>query len=184
MQPEGRLAKMRSRLFAIEAGEWRSFIVSFGYFFVLLACYYTMRPLRDALAANVITAEKIKFAFVIVFAIMLLLIPLYGWLAATVERRRLVPAIYGFFLTTMLVFYGLFVRFGEAVWLAYAFWIWVSVFNLFVVSAFWSLMADIYDGEQAKRLFGSLAAGAVWAQLPDRLSRARSFLILALPTCS
>ena len=47
------LRYLRTRLLAIEASEWRSFIVSFGYFFVLLACYYTMRPLRDALAANV-----------------------------------------------------------------------------------------------------------------------------------
>lgn len=159
MQPEGRLATMRSRLLAIEAGEWRSFIVSFCYFFVLLACYYTMRPLRDALAANVIGTENLKYPFAITFVLMLCLTPVFGWLAARVPRRRLIPIIYGFFFTTILVFASLFAKYGEAANVAIAFWVWLSVFNVFVVSVFWSFMADVYNSEQAKRLFPPIAAG-------------------------
>ena len=159
MRLERWLTAARSRVLSIHTSEWPSFVVSFGYFFVLLACYYTMRPLRDALAANVIGVENLKYAFITVFVVMLLLIPAFGWLAARVPRRYLIPSVYAFFLISIVLFFGMFARYGEPLWLANAFWVWLSVFNVFVVSAFWSFMADIYNGEQATRLFAPIAAG-------------------------
>jgi len=39
------------------------------------------------------------------------------------------------------------------------FFVWLSVFNLFVVSVFWSFMSDVFDTGQATRLYGTIAAG-------------------------
>jgi AAA family ATP:ADP antiporter len=90
---------------------------------------------------------------------MLAAAPLFGWAAARLPRRRLVPWTYLFFIANVLVFYALFALGVAPPMVARAFFVWVSVFNLFVVSLFWSLMADLFRPEQAARLFGLLSAG-------------------------
>jgi ATP:ADP antiporter, AAA family len=74
-------------------------------------------------------------------------------------RRRFLPYVYYFFIANLLVFYLLLRAEGSHVYAARAFFIWTSVYNLFVVSVFWSFMADLYTNAQAKRLFGFVAAG-------------------------
>ena len=69
------------------------------------------------------------------------------------------PLVYGFFIVNLLLFYGLFAFAWQPQWVARAFFIWISVFNLFVVSVFWSFMNDLFDQAQAKRLFGVIATG-------------------------
>ena len=91
---------------------------------------------------------------------MLLAVPVFGALSARVSRRRLVPWVYLFFAVNLLAFAAGFARDAGSVWLARVFYVWVSVFNLFVVSLAWSLMADVFHPEQAKRLFAPMAAGA------------------------
>lgn len=91
---------------------------------------------------------------------MLLTAPLFGEASARVPRVRLVDWVYGFFALDMLVFAGLFTIAPDNVWTARVFFVWLSVFNLFVVSVTWSLMADVFHTEQAKRLFAFIATGA------------------------
>jgi AAA family ATP:ADP antiporter len=93
------------------------------------------------------------------FLVMLLAVPLYGWIVARFPRRRFVPLIYHFFAANLLIFFLLLGLEEIRVPVARAFYIWVSVFNLFVVSVFWSFMADLFRNEQGKRLFGLIAAG-------------------------
>ena len=103
--------------------------------------------------------ENLQWLFTGTFLAMLFAVPVFGWLAARVPRQRLVPWVYCFFVVNLLVFYALMQSGLPMAGVAAAFFVWTSVYNLFVVSVFWSFMADIYTPEQAGRLFGPVAAG-------------------------
>jgi AAA family ATP:ADP antiporter len=131
---------------------------SFAYFFCLLAAYYVIRPVRDEMAVQ-FGAERLQWLFSAVFLTMIALIPLFGWLARRLPVKRLLPIVYGFFALNLVGFH-LALDFGVALKaLAPPFFVWVSVFNLFVVSVFWSFMADLFATEAARRLFGFISAG-------------------------
>jgi ATP:ADP antiporter, AAA family len=123
---------------------------AFAYFFLLLCSYYILRPVRDALAVEAGT-QALQWLFTATFVAMLALVPLFGWLSARLPRTRLLPTVYGFFALNLLLF---------AFWMSpMVFFVWLSVFNLFVVSVFWSFMSDIFDTGEAARLYGAIAAG-------------------------
>jgi AAA family ATP:ADP antiporter len=153
-----RIALGLRRLVRVGAHELAALAWSFLYFFSLLSGYYVLRPLRDEMGiAGGVSA--LPWVFTGTFLVMLAAVPLYGWCAARFARTRFLPIVYGFFIANLLLFYALF-HFGQAhAWTARAFFIWVSVFNLFVVSVFWSFMVDLYSDAQARRLFGFIAAG-------------------------
>jgi AAA family ATP:ADP antiporter len=143
---------------AVKPGEWRPLLWSFSYFFALLCGYYILRPMRDemGIAGGV---EHLQWMFSGTFLVMLAVVPFFGWLTRHFPPRRFLPYVYYFFIANLLLFFALFRSDINHVYVARAFFIWVSVFNLFIVSVFWSYMADIYSNAQAKRLFGMIAAG-------------------------
>ncbi len=145
-------------LLRAQAGEERAVGLSFAYFFMLMCSYYLLRPLRDALAIDT-GLENLPKLYLGTFTAMLLLTPFYGALVARIRKQLLLPTTYAFFASNLLAFYLLFKLTPEARWLPAAFFIWVSAFNMFVVSLFWSFMADVFRDEEAKRLFGPIAAG-------------------------
>jgi len=131
---------------------------SFAYFFTLLAGYYVLRPLRDqmGIAGGV---KALPWLFTATFVSLLVAQPLYGALVAKLPRRRFIPIVYHFFAANLALFW-LALSLGFApVYVARIFFVWVSVFNLFAVTVFWSLMADVFTSDQAKRLFGFIGAG-------------------------
>ncbi|MEJ2515030.1 MAG: MFS transporter [Gammaproteobacteria bacterium] len=129
-----------------------------GYFFCLLAGYYVLRPLRDEMGIRG-GVDQLQWLFTATFLVMLAAVPAFGWLSSRVARRRLVPAVYGFFIVNLVVFFFLFHGAGDSPWPARAFFVWTSVYNLFIVSVFWSLMADLCTRGEAARIFGFVAAG-------------------------
>lgn len=139
--------------------ELRALLYSFAYFFCLLCSYYVLRPVRDEMGIQG-GVENLQWLFTATFAAMLCAAPLFGWASSRYARATLLPVVYGFFILNIFLFYLLH-RTGmvSAENLARAFFVWVSVFNLFVVSVFWSFMVDVFDSEQARRLFGFIAAG-------------------------
>ncbi len=141
-----------------EPAELKAALYSFAYFFCLIAAYYVMRPVRDEMAVQ-IGSKKLNELFVDVFVVMLFLVPLFGWLTRTFPRRQLLPWIYGFFALNLVGFWFAFQQTESLQLVARVFFVWVSVFNLFAVSVFWSFMADLFKSEQAKRLYGFIAAG-------------------------
>lgn len=142
---------------------------SFIYFFALLAGYYVLRPLRDEMGMQ-IGAQHLQESFTGVFASMLLLVPVFGWLNRRFARRQLLPWLYGFFIVNLLGFYTVLQAQGlQSPLVARVFFVWVSVFNLFAISVFWSFMADLFDTEQAKRLYGFIAAGGTAGALTGPL---------------
>ena len=147
-----------------DPGETRRLALSFTYFALLLASYYLIRPVRDALAAG-LGAGQIKYLASAVFVVMLAIVPVFGWLIARVPRSRLLPGTYLFFVTNLVAFAAAFHAAPDNVWSARLFYVWTTVFNLFVVSVFWSFMADIWREEQGRRLFGVIAAGGSFGGL-------------------
>jgi len=143
----------------IAPGEGAAVVAGFLFFFCLFAGYFMLRPVRETMgiAGGV---QNLQWLFTATFLVMLAAIPLYGACSARLPRRRFVPWVYAFFVANLLGF-ALATRLApDSIWLARVFYVWLSVFNLFVVSVAWSLMADVFRPEQAKRLFGLLAAGA------------------------
>jgi len=153
--------RMRLRLrqlVAVEPGEMRALLWSFIYFFALLCSYYIIRPMRDemGIAGGV---DKLQWMFTGTFVVMLAAVPLFGWVAKRFPVRQFLPYIYYFFIANLILFFALFKSDITDAYVARAFFIWASVFNLFIVSVFWSFMTDIFNNDQAKRLFGVIAAG-------------------------
>ena len=128
-------------------------------FFCVLASYYVIRPIREQFASAAGGSQALPLLYALVFGTMLLLTPLYGALVSRFSRRIFVPLIYAFFVLCLLGM-GPFFRISTDLALnAKVFYVWVSIFNLFVVSVFWSCMADVFDPEQSKRLYGFVALG-------------------------
>ncbi len=145
------------RLVQVERGEWPRLAIAFLYFFFLLGGYFMLRPLRGAVAAN--NSEILHWLYTGTFLAMLAIVPLFGFLVSRFRRGQFIPAIYLFFISHLVLFAVGFEGDATPPWIQRAFYIWLSVFNLFVVSIFWSFMADIFRPGQAQRLFGFIMAG-------------------------
>ncbi len=140
------------------AAERAAVLWSFIYFFCLLASYFVLRPLRDEMG---IAAGRniLKWLFMATFVVMLLAAPAYAAVWARFSRQKFLHLIYHFFAFNLAIFWLLLWLDVSKIWVARVFFVWVSVFNLFAVSVFWSFMADIFRTDQGKRLFGMIAAG-------------------------
>lgn len=160
----GEAGALLRRLVQVEPPEVPALLWSFAYFFSLLCGYYILRPMRDAMgiAGGV---EQLHWLFTGTFVAMLAAVPLFGFVTSRFPRRRFLPWVYWFFIANLLGFHALLRAEGGQVAAARAFFIWTSVFNLFVVSVFWSFMADLFTSAQAKRLFGFIAAGGTLGAL-------------------
>lgn len=119
--------------------------------------------------------------FSAVFLSMLVLVPVFGWLAGRLPVRRLIPTVYGFFGIHLALFFLALISDVPRPLIAPVFFVWVSVFNLFVVSVFWSVMADLYATESARRLFGFIAAGGSLGAVAGPLFTALMVPYLGVP---
>ena len=143
----------------LQPGEWPAVAGGLALFYLLFTGYFMLRPVRETMgvAGGV---ENLQWLFTGTFVVTLVCLPLFGWLASRVRRRRILPWTYGFFASNLLLFAVLFSQAPEDLWTARAFYIWLSVFNLLTISLAWSVLADLFSVEQGKRLFGLMAAGA------------------------
>jgi ATP:ADP antiporter, AAA family len=148
------------RIVDARPGEWKALGCAFGFHFLVLASYYVLRPIRDEIGAAG-GLESLSWLFTATLGAMLAANLLFSAVAARFSRRRFIPLAYRFFIATLAAFYGLMQMepAGVVSWVGKAFYVWVSVFNLFVVSVFWAFMADVFHSEQGKRLFGFIAVG-------------------------
>ncbi|HEY2009956.1 MAG TPA: MFS transporter [Rhizomicrobium sp.] len=146
------------RVFGIEPAETRAVAISFAYFFFLMASYFILRPLRDTMG-TVYGVSHLQELFTGTFLMSFVAAPVFSGFASRIRLSIFLPWVYGFIAITMVTFYLLFQRVTNDRWVAAAFYIWLSTFNLITISVFWSMMADIFSSAQAKRLFGVIAAG-------------------------
>lgn len=188
-QPDASLAsRLLNRVAAIEPFEVRAVSLSMLYFFFLFGSYSVIKPVRDAMG-TVYGIAHLQELFTVTLLVSLLCAPLYAKLANRFRLSTFLPWIYGFIASTMVLFYVLFsAGHIQERWVAAAFYVWVSTFNLLAISVFWTFMADLYSRSQAKRLFGFVAAGgtlggivgpAVAATLATRIGNNNLLLIAA-----
>jgi AAA family ATP:ADP antiporter len=138
-------------------------LVSFAWFFLVLFSYYLLKPVRDALATETRLFARLYLATFLAACVAL---PLYWRIVGHTTRRQLVFGVYQFFALCLAVFAVLVSRgHSDAAWLRNAFFVWVSVFNLYVVAVFWSVMADLFSAEEGKAWFGSVAAAGTSGSL-------------------
>ncbi len=181
-------------ILAVKRGEWVSLALSTGYFFCLLCAYFTLRPIRESMAVAS-GSVTVPLLFTATFVVMALMLPVFGWLVSRLPKRVFLPASYAFFVLNLVAFYFAFRSASDTLWLGRVFFVWISVFNMFVVSVFWSFMADLFNPGQARRLFGVIAAGgsagaivgptltaalAPWLGTANLFLLAIGFLILAM----
>jgi len=150
------------RVFGPKRQEFVAVAWSFAYFFCVLSSYYIIRPVREEMAVGG-GPNTIPYLFIGTFVTMIFATSIFGWVASRYPRRTFLPWVYLFFISNILIFWFVFSQARNSgedyVWLGRVFFVWLSVFNLFVVSVFWSFMADIYTREQGRRLFGFITSG-------------------------
>jgi AAA family ATP:ADP antiporter len=153
------LAKFLKTASKIEEHELRATLGSFFLVVILMSAYYILRPVRDAMASDWSDAE-VSWLWTLNFFISTAVVAIYGIAVSRVRFRLLVPSMYGFFALTFVVFYVLASASSDRTLIDKSFYVWVSVFSLFHISVFWSFMSDLFNKNQAGRLFSIIAAGA------------------------
>lgn len=148
-----------ARMFGVEAHEVEPLALGLAMFFMLFAGYFMLRPVRETMgiAGGV---QNLQWLFTGTFVATLAAMPLFGWLAARAERRRVLAWTLGFFAMNLALFALGFLLRPNDPWLARGFYIWLSVFSLLSVSVAWSVMADLFRIAEARRLFALVAVGA------------------------
>jgi ATP:ADP antiporter, AAA family len=143
----------------VQPEELPALLAAFATLFCMFSSYTILRPIRDTMGITS-GVEKLPYLFWGTFIAMLAIQPVYGWLTSRLRRTVFLPWVYAFFTANLLAFYVWFNIQQDHTWIARTYYVWVSVFNFFIVAVFWSLMADVFTREQAGRMFGFIAAGA------------------------
>lgn len=154
-----RLEAWLVRVFNLRQGEGLAVAAGLGMFFLLFTAYFMLRPVRETMgvAGGV---DNLQWLFTGTFIVTLIAMPLFGWVASVAPRRQIMPWVYGFFVLNLLGFAVVLWTRPDSVWAGRVFYIWLSVFNLMAISLAWSVLADLFVGEQARRLFALIAGGA------------------------
>lgn len=184
------------RLFNLAPHERGPVLLAALYFFCVLTALMVLRPAREALGMQR-GIEDLRWLFYGTALITLVVNPIFGWLVSRLRRMTFITATYGFFLLSLLVFYGLLILAPQATGerSGQVFYVWFSVFNLFSTMVFWAVMADSFSLEQSKRIFALIAVGGTLGAIagpslasllaqpfgtPSLLLVAVAFLVLAV----
>ncbi len=153
------MKKLFAKIVDVKPNELRALWLGFAFFFVVLAGYYVIRPIRDNIGAQ--QFENLWWMFTVVLVAMIFANALFSAIVSRMSRRKFIPIAYRFFILNLLIFFVL-MRYappGKQPWIDGSFFVWVSVFNLFATAVFWGFMTDLFTSEQGKRLFGFIAVG-------------------------
>jgi AAA family ATP:ADP antiporter len=143
----------------IKESEIKAVVFSFLFVVLLMSAYYILRPVRDAMASDWTDAE-VSLLWTLNFFISTTIVAFYGIMVSKFHFKSLVPAMYGVFAGSFIIFYFLGTVFEDRTLIDKSFYVWVSVFSLFHISVFWSFMSELFSKEQSGRLFGVIAVGA------------------------
>ena len=152
------LKKLFKSISTVEPHEINATFASFFLGMTLMAAYYLLRPVRDALSSDWSDTE-LSILWTLNFGFSFLVVSFYGFAVSRISLKKLVPSVYVFFATTFFVFYLANNFIQDKVLIDKSFYVWVSVFSLFQISVFWSFMAEKFSQQQSKRLFGIITSG-------------------------
>lgn len=153
------MARSLQRLARVKPEETAAVLTAFAYLFTLFTSYFMLRPVRETMGITG-GVRNLQWLFTATFVAMLVAVPIFGAVSGRFRRTAFVPWVNGFFMLNMLFFAILFRVKLDDVWTARVFFVWLSVFNLFVISVAWSVMVDVFRPEQGRRLFAFISAGA------------------------
>ena len=170
-----------SKILKAEPEELSALVWAGLYFFCLLCGYYILRPVRDEMAIQG-GVQHLPWMMSATFLVLLALTPVFGFLTARLPRHVLLPLVYLFFATHLALFYGFMTAGLYPEWVARCFFVWLSVFNLFVVAVFWTYMADLFSNAQGRRLFGVISAGGSIGALAGPSLTAGLVPIIGIPS--
>ncbi len=159
-QQPGPFLRLLRKAVDVQPVEVRALVLGFTYYFLILSSYYVIRPIRDGFGVAG-GLDKLPLMFTGTLVTMLIANALFSGLVARFPRRRFIPIVYRFLIANLLIFFVLLLTIskGNQVWVGRAFFVWTSVFNLFVISVFWAFMVDVFNTDQSKRLFGFISIG-------------------------
>ncbi len=188
-QKPGPFLRLLRKAVDVKAAEVRALALGFIYYFLILSSYYVIRPIRDEFGAAG-GVENLPWMFTGTLVTMLVANSLFAALVARFSCRRFIPIAYRFLIANLLLFFVLLLTISKVnqVWVGRAFFVWTSVFNLFVISVFWAFMVDVFNTDQGKRLFGFISVGgtlgaivgaAITASLVQRVGTLTLLLVSA-----
>ena len=186
----GALTALVRRLVDVRDDETPAMLWATLYGFFILFSYYILRAVRDEISSA--DRGNLQLLWTAVFLVMLVAVPLYSWVASRHQRGVFIPLVNRFFIACLIGFWGALhlLPMGARPWIDRAFYVWTSVFALFVVTVFWGFMADCFTNEQARRVFGFIAVGsslggiagsALTAGLAEILPRFTLLLLACIP---
>lgn len=157
LRPKGPLERFLSLFTDVRPGEGLGAILLASTLFLLLGSYYLLKTTREALILGESGATVKSYASAGQALLMLLVVPAYGWFASRVSRTKMLGWTTAFFISHLVLF---FVIGQSGVEVGVPFYIWLGIFNVFVVALYWGLANDIYSEVQGKRLFPIVGVGA------------------------
>src|SRR5262249_31765668 len=186
-EADGVLLQLLRKAVDVKGVEVSALALGFLYYFLILSSYYIIRPIRDNFGAG--NLENLPLMFTATLVTMLVANALFSALVAKFSRRRFIPIAYRFFIGNIVIFLVLLATVPKNMWVGRVFFVWTSVFNLFVISVFWAFMVDVFSSEQGKRLFGFISIGgtlgaivgaSITAGLVQRIGTVKLLLISAV----
>jgi AAA family ATP:ADP antiporter len=151
------LDRLLSLATEVRAGEGLGAILLLANVFLLLASYYLLKTVREALILSESGAEVKSYAAAGQALLLLFVIPAYGALATKLNRKKLIAGTSIFFALNLVLFS---IVGSSGIREGIVFYLWLGVYNNFIVAQFWSFANDIYTEEQGKRLFPVIGIGS------------------------
>lgn len=155
----GSVLERTLRIFGdVRPGEATHALLMFFNIFLLLVAYYILKTVREPLILTTGGAELKSYAAGVQAAVLLVYVPLYGWLVSSLSRGRLLVTVVLFFVACI----QLFAVAGRAgiPFVGFAFYVWVGIFSLTMIAQFWSFANDVYSKAEGDRLFPLIAIGS------------------------
>jgi len=162
MAPPSDRPSLTGRIFSaltfVERRELPSVVTAFFLFFCVLGGYFAVRPVRETVG-TILGRDRVANLWLATWIVSLAIVPLYGWVVAKIRRSVFLPLIYGFVAVALAIVGAVLQTQPKSVAVAQFFYVFISVLSLFLVSVFWSFLVELFNSEQAKRLFPVIAAG-------------------------
>jgi AAA family ATP:ADP antiporter len=154
------LALVRKVVDVKDGNEMAGMLWATAYGFLIMCSYYILRAVRDEISSA--DRGNLQILWTAVFLVMLVAVPLYSWVASRFSRGTFVPLANRFFIACLIAFWLCLALLPDSArpWIDRVFYVWTSMFALFVVTVFWGFMADCFDNSQGRRLFGFIAVGS------------------------
>jgi ATP:ADP antiporter, AAA family len=152
-----RFERLLSLVTRVAPGEGRTAFLFFLHGFLLLASYQVVKALREAFMLTKFSAETRAYAVAVMALVLMLVVPLYGRLRHHLDGAHLLRAVTMFFVVTLPLF-AVLAHYEMPI--AFAFFIWVGIYGVMVVSQMWAFAADSFNVRSGQRLFVVIMLGA------------------------